>query len=106
MDAAGWRMAALDCRRERRKGQPGIDPPAERVAHDAARPRVHDRREVDEAAEDGDVGQIGNPELVRAIDLALPGAIGEDRFVMIAVGGGDEAAPARQVAGRAHASGA
>ena len=51
-----WRVAAFDRRRQRRKGQPGIDPPAERVGQDAARPRIHDRRQVDEAAEDRDVG--------------------------------------------------
>ena len=72
MDASGWRAAALDRRHERCKGEPGIDPPAERVAHDASRPRIHDRSQIDEAAEDGDVGQIGDPELVRAIDLAPP----------------------------------
>ena len=58
----------LDRRRQRRKRQPGIDPSAERVACDAARPRIHDRGQVDEAAEDRDIGQIGDPELVRAID--------------------------------------
>ena len=66
MDASGWRVAALDRRRERRERQPGIDPPAERVADDAPRPYIHDGGQVDEAAEDGDVGQIGDPELVRA----------------------------------------
>ena len=57
------------------------------------------RARVDEAAEDGDVGQIGNPELVRAIDLAVPGAIREDRLIMVAVRDGDEAAPARRMHG-------
>ena len=55
MDAAGQRVAILDRRRERGKGQLGIDPPAQRVAHDAPRPRIHDGGQIDEAAEDRDI---------------------------------------------------
>ena len=91
VDASGCRVTELDRRRERRKGQPGIDPPAERVADDAPRPCIHDRSQIDEAAEDRDVGQVGDPELVRAINLALSGEVREDGLVVIAVGGGDEA---------------
>ena len=78
VDAAGRRVAMLDRRRQRGKGQPRIDPSAERVADDAPRPCIHDRSQIDEAAEHGDVGQVGDPELVQAIDLALPGPIRED----------------------------
>ena len=94
VDASGWRVAAFDRRCQRGKSEPGIDPPADRVACDAARPRIHDRGQIDEAAEDRDIGQIGDPELVRAIDLAVPGAVWKDGLVVIAVGGGNEAASA------------
>ena len=67
VDASGWRVTKFDCRRERRERQPRIDPSAERVADDAPRPCIHDRSQIDEAAEDRHVGQIGDPELVRAI---------------------------------------
>ena len=106
VDAADRRVAVLDRRRECRKGEPGIDPSAERVTHDASRPRIHDRGQVDEAAEDGDVGQIGDPELVRAIDIAFPGAVREDGLVVIAVRRDDEAAVRAADARRARASGA
>ena len=99
VDASGWRVAAFDRRRQRRKSEPCVDPSADRVAHDAARPCIHDRSQVDEAAEDRDIGQIGDPELVRAIGLAFPGAVREDGLVVIAVGGGDEAASARRMQG-------
>ena len=56
-------------------------------------------RQVDEAAADRDVCQIGDPETIRAIDLAVPGAIREDRLVMTAVGRGDEAASAQRMHG-------
>ena len=82
VDASGWRVAALDRRCQRGKSEPRVDPPAERVAYDAARPRIHDRGQVEEAAEDADVGQVGDPELVRATDLALPGAVREDGLVV------------------------
>ena len=40
VDASGWRVAAFDRRCQRGKSEPGIDPPADRVACDAARPRM------------------------------------------------------------------
>jgi hypothetical protein len=48
--------------------------------------------EVDEAGRDGDVCDVSDPELVGAVDLEVPGDIGIDRTVVIAVGGGDVAA--------------
>ena len=95
MNASGWWAAALDLRRQRRKGQQRIDPPVERVTDDAAQPRVHDRGQIDEAAENGDVGEIGDPELFRAFDIAVSGVVREDGLAVIAVGCGDEAPPTR-----------
>ena len=42
---------------------------------------------------------IGDPELVRDIDLKLSGAFQEEGFVVVAVGGGDKAALAREMRG-------
>jgi hypothetical protein len=43
---------------ERRQGQPRVDPAADGIADDAARPGVYDHDHVDEADRDGDAGQI------------------------------------------------
>ena len=48
--------AKLDGRRERREHQPRTDRFAERVADDESRLCVHDRSQIDEAAEDCDIG--------------------------------------------------
>jgi hypothetical protein len=45
--------------RERRHGQPGVDPAAERPAHYPPRPGVEHDREIDEACGDGDMGDVG-----------------------------------------------
>ena len=45
------------------------------------------------------VGQVGDPELVWAIDLAVPGTVREDGLVVIAVRRGDEAPPVRRMHG-------
>ena len=62
-----------------------------RVAPDPARPRVENNRNIDEANSDRDVGDVGDPELVRSVDRDVLGPVREDWLVMIAVGGGDEA---------------
>ena len=58
---------------------------------------------MDEAGHDRDVGDVGDPELVRRVDDHALGPVREDRAIVIAVGGGDEppATPRLQVV-RAH----
>ena len=48
------------------------------IADDPTRPGVENHRDVDEARQDRDVGDVGHPELVRAVDLQVLGAIGKD----------------------------
>jgi hypothetical protein len=50
-------------------------------------------------------GDVGDPELVRSVDDHALGPVGEDRAIVIAVGGGDEPAvpPRLQVGARASA---
>jgi len=60
MDAAGRWLARGNRRLEGGQRQPGIDAPADAVADDAAGPGIEDGSEVDEAAIDRDVGDIGN----------------------------------------------
>ena len=67
------------------------------IGHDGqARPRIHDRCQANEAAEEHDLGQSGDPELVRAINLTVPGAVRKDRLVVIAVGRCNEASTAHR----------
>ena len=90
VNTAGRRRPALDSRVQRGHGQPGVDGAADRVADHAARPSVEDHCQIDEAHGDGDVGEVGHPKLVGAVDGELLGAVGEDRLVVIAVGGSGE----------------
>ena len=103
VDAAGGRVAALDCGGERGERQADVDRAADRIADRPARPGVENDRDVSEAFEDGDIRYIRDPELVRSIDRQVFGPIGIDRLVMVAVDRGDVAGEA---GGRARASAA
>ena len=99
VDAARRGPPRSNGRFERRYGETRIDRSADRIAHDPARPGIEDDRDIDEADSDRDVGDVGDPELVRPVSRDVLGKVGEDRPVMIAVSGGDEAlaAPGLQV---------
>src|SRR5262252_10365476 len=73
-----------------RNGKAGIDRAADRIANDAARPSIEDGRQIDEPRRNGDVGNIRDPELVRAIDDPVASEVREDRPVVIAVSRGYE----------------
>ena len=85
MKAAGRRFAVLDCGVQSRERQPDIDGSADGVADDAARPGVENHRDVNEARRDCDVGDVGDPELIGAVDDLVLGQIAEDRMVVVAV---------------------
>ena len=81
---------------ERDERQADVDRATDRIADRPARPGVENDRDVSEAFDDGDIRYVRDPELVRPVDRQVFGAIGIDRLVMVAVGGGDIApAPAR-----------
>jgi hypothetical protein len=88
--AAGQRPAQRDCPLERGDGVSGVEAAADRIADDAAGPGVEDHGDIDEAGGDRDVGQVGRPELVRAVDLEVARDEREDRPVVVAVGGAGE----------------
>jgi len=62
-----------------------------RIAHNPARPCVEDHRQVDEAARDGDVSDMGDPELIGSGGNEPAGEVREDGTAVIAVGGSHEA---------------
>jgi hypothetical protein len=43
---------------ERGEREPGVDRAADRIADHATRPGVEDRRQIDEAARDRDIGDV------------------------------------------------
>src|SRR5438876_5474256 len=101
--AAFRRLARPDGSFERGDREPGVDRAADRIAHHATRPGVENRRQIDEAGRDRDIGDIRHPQLIRTVDDQIAGAIGKDRAVMIAIGRGHVAAPAlRQQVALAH----
>ncbi len=88
---ASWRWFARgDCGLQRSQRQTRIDTPADGVAHHAARPGIEDRRQVDEAAGNRDVGDIGDPQLIGAGQADMLGKVCEDRAIVIAIGGHHE----------------
>src|SRR6516164_9426052 len=93
VNAAGLRFSALDCGVERRERQADVDRAADRIADRPARPGVENDRNVSKAIDDGDVGNVGDPELVWPVDPQILGAVGINRLVMVAVGRGDIAPP-------------
>jgi hypothetical protein len=82
MKAAGRRFAVLDCGVPSRERQPDIDGSADGVADDAARPGVEHHRDVNEARRDCDVGDVGDPELIGAVDDFVLCQISEGRMVV------------------------
>src|SRR6516164_8752041 len=84
-------MTCVDCGAQCRQRQPRIDLTTERIAHHSPRPRIEDHCKVDEAARDGDVGNIGNPELVSSRWSEAAREVGKDRAVMLAAGSAHEA---------------
>jgi hypothetical protein len=97
MQAVLGRLSVRDRGLECGQRQARVDPPADGVANGPPRPRVHDQGDVDEAGDDGDVGQVGEAHLGRAIDGELASPIGKDRQVVVAVGRGDEPSTSQRV---------
>jgi hypothetical protein len=65
----------------------GVDPFGDGPANDLTGIQIQDRRQIDEAGLDSDVGDIGNPDLIDLIDLPFLEKIPKDRQVVIGIGG-------------------
>ena len=77
VDAARRGPPRSNGRFERRYGETRIDRSADRIAHDPARPGIEDDRDIDEADSDRDVGDVGDPELVRPVSRDVLGKVGK-----------------------------
>ena len=67
MDAAGRRLSPLDRDGKRSERQPRVNGTADRITHDAPGPGIQNDSNINEAADNGYVGEIGDPELVGAV---------------------------------------
>ena len=70
-------VAVPDGRLQRGDGDAGVHRSADGVADHLARPGIQDGGQIDEAARDGDIGQVRDPELVRAIGNQILGQVGK-----------------------------
>ncbi len=87
VDASRRRPSTVDCRAQSGLGQATVHEASNGIADHATRPGIQDNGEVDEATDDRDVGDIGNPELVGARRHEAFGAAWKNRPVVVAVGG-------------------
>src|SRR5215813_10300211 len=67
-----------------------VDRAADRISDHPARPGVENGSQIDEAGADGDVRDVGHPELVRTVHNPVAGEVREDGPVVVAVGRGHE----------------
>src|SRR3979411_3153364 len=86
MDAARRRLSPLNRGGKGSERQPRVDGTADGIAHDAPGPGIQNDGNIDEATDDGDVGDIGYPKLVGSVQDDVLSKVWKDRLVVIAVG--------------------
>lgn len=74
------------------QAQGRVDAVGQGIAHDPAGKQIQDDRQIHEAAQDADVGDVGHPELVGARDQQVLREVRIDPMGMFAVRGADPAA--------------
>ncbi len=89
-DAASRRLSVLHCRSQCGQSQRRVDVARDRVAHHLAATSIQNRGQVAKPRSDADVGEVGDPDLVRPRrdDVAIK--VREDRRIVLAVGGSNE----------------
>src|SRR6201984_2242690 len=93
MHASPWWIAGADGGLERSNSEPCIDRAADGVTYNPTGPSIEDRSQVTKAGRDCDIGDVGSPQLVRAIHFHVLREIGEDRVIVIAVRRRDKTPP-------------
>ena len=85
MDAARRRLPLLDRDGQGSERQTRIDGAADGIANNEPGPCIQNDGDINEAAHDGDVGDIGDPKLVGSIKRHGFGKVGKDRLVVVAI---------------------
>src|ERR1700675_2027694 len=85
MHATPWRIAGADGGLEGSNNEPRIDRAADGITYDPTGPRIEDYSQIHKAGRDCDIGDVGDPELVGAIQSHGLRAIGENRIIVIAI---------------------
>ena len=93
MDAARRRLPLLDRGGQGSECQTRIDGAADGIANNEPGPGVQNDGDINEAAQDGDVGYIGDPKLVGSIKRYGFGKVGKDWLVVVAIRRFRKAAP-------------
>src|SRR5262249_54914497 len=93
MHATPWRIAGADGGLECSNSEPCIDRAADGVTYDPTGPSIENRSQVHKAGRDCDIGDVGYPQLVRAIQFHVLREIGEDRIIVIAIRRRDKTPP-------------
>src|SRR6266542_6377288 len=93
MHATHWRIAGADGGLECSNSEPCIDRAADGVTYDPTGPSIEDCSQVHKAGRDCDIGDVGYPQLVRAIQFHVLREIGEDRIIVIAIRRRDKTPP-------------
>src|SRR3982074_2069929 len=89
-------IAGADGGLESSNSEAGIDRVADGVTYDSMAPSLDYHSPAHEASRDCDIGDVGHPELVGALQGHVLSEIGEDRIIVIAIRRRDEApAPLR-----------
>lgn len=93
MNAAKRRLSSGNCRLQGSDCQTRVDGPANGVAGDETRPGIKNDGDIDEARRQRHIGDVANPELVRAVQENISGQIRTDRPAVTTVRRCYEAAP-------------
>jgi len=75
------------------EAQGRVDVAGQGMTHDPAGKQIQDDRQIHKAAPEGNVGDVGPPELVGTRDQQVLREVGIDPMGMLAVRGADPAAP-------------
>src|SRR5262245_64822120 len=93
MRTTPWWIAGADSGLECSNSEPCIDRAADGVTHDPTGPSIEDRSQVHKAGRDCNIGDVGYPQLVRAIPFYVLREIGEECVIVISLRRREQATP-------------